>query len=374
MDIGELRKLFPVTQDRVYLNHASVSPPSLRVQEAVGKIVADIGRRGVPGYFDWTEFAETEAKSRFARFIGAEREEIAFLKNTTEGIAIVATGLDWSPGDNVVSAAIEFPSNALQWVNLKDLGVETRFVPARDGRVPIEDIERQMDDRTRVVALSFVEFLNGFRNNLEAIGRLCRERGILFCVDAIQGLGVFDVDVAGQCVDFLSCGGHKWLLGFQGIAGFYCRGDLMDRLRIREVGWRSVEGQDDPLGYDLTPLPTAKRFEGGSENLIGIVGLDAAIGLLQEVGVDFVRDRVKALTDRIVEGLEERGYTIMSPRGPDEWSGIVSLQHPEIPFRDLGERLKNAGIELKVRIDHVRVSPHFYNTSEEVDTFLSALP
>ncbi|HJM43364.1 MAG TPA: aminotransferase class V-fold PLP-dependent enzyme, partial [Nitrospinota bacterium] len=150
MDIGELRKLFPVTQDRVYLNHASVSPPSLRVQEAVGKIVADIGRRGVPGYFDWTEFAETEAKSRFARFIGAEREEIAFLKNTTEGIAIVATGLDWSPGDNVVSAAIEFPSNALQWVNLKDLGVETRFVPARDGRVPIEDIERQMDDRTRV--------------------------------------------------------------------------------------------------------------------------------------------------------------------------------------------------------------------------------
>ena len=374
MTLDEIRKLFPITRKLIYLNHASVAPPSLRVRESIQTFLAEMVEGGNRAYARWEERIETEAKAHYARMIGGDPEEIAFLKNTTEGIAAVAQGLEWSQGDNVVSAELEFPSNALQWLNLESQGVETRFVPARDGRITPEDIERRLDERTRVVALSFVEFFNGWRNDLEAIGRLCRERGIYFCVDAIQGLGVLEVEVRRQCIDFLSCSGHKWLLGLHGTSGFYCRRDLLDRLKLRQIGWKSVRRHPDPLQYDLTPLPTAKRFEGGSENLTGIIGFDAAVQLLLEIGLPAVTEQVKILTDRIAEGLEERGYASISPREPGGWSGIICFRHPEISTKEIGGALEAADIHVMTRLDHVRVSPHCYNTLNEVEAFLSALP
>lgn len=374
MDVTQIRNLFPVTRNYVYLNHAAVSPLSTRVSSTMAECIADMSQHGTASFEKWLEPIE-EARRLAAELIGASPEEVAFTKNTTSGLLIVATGLDWKAGDNVVSAETEFPANVFPWVNLQRLGVETRLTPSRDGRILVEDIAAQMDERTRLVALSFVEFGTGYRNDLAAVGELCRERGVYFSVDAIQGLGVLPLDVRECQIDFLAAGGFKWLMGPLGIGIFYCRQELVDRLIPVMVGWGSTVDHDDFYRYHSPLRPEASRFEEGAPNVVGIVGLGTSIKTLLEVGISNIEGHVLSITSHLLDGLLDRGYEVITPHEClQERSGIVSFRHPQHDTDELEQQLTEAGIVISKRGGTIRVAPHFYNTMGEMDRVLEVLP
>jgi selenocysteine lyase/cysteine desulfurase len=259
-------------------------------------------------------------------------------------------------------------------MNLAPRGVELRLVRERAGRIPIEEVETAIDHRTRVLALSFVEFASGFRHDLARLGAFCRRRGVTFVVDAIQGLGVFPVDVAACHIDALAADGHKWLMGPEGCAIFHCSPALRDRLAVANVGWWSVVNASDYLSYDLTLRDDARRFECGTLNTAGVFGLAAALELLLEVGVERIEARVLALTDGLCEGLQAAGGDILSSRAPGEASGIVSFTPPGLPPTEFVARAEAAGIIVACRSGRVRVSPHCYNDESDVTALLDLLP
>ena len=366
------RQLFPVAGEWAYLNHSAISPISDRVAEAMHRVISHGHREGWMGPHDVASGAEV--RNQAAQLIGATPEEVCFVTNTSEGINIVANGLDWREGDNVISAETEFPANIYPWKHLARHGVELRLAPARENRVLVDDIARLMDARTRLVALSFVEFGTGYRNDLEAIGQLCRERGALLCVDGIQGVGAVPLDVRACQIDFLANGGHKWLMGVTGIGLFYCRRELIGQLKPARVGWCSVQDPDNYYCYDSALKEDATRWEIGCNNDIGRAALGAAIGTLLEVGIENVQTRIMALNDRLIDGLRAKGYRITTPiahRG--ERSGIICFNHPTHPVADLAERLRQARVVVSQRGAVIRVSPHFYSNQEDIDRLLAAL-
>jgi selenocysteine lyase/cysteine desulfurase len=308
-----------------------------------------------------------------ASLLGCRPGEVAFLKNTSEGINLVARGLDWRPGDNVVSAQGEFPANVYPWMALAEEGVELRLVPEREGRIRYGDLRDAIDSRTRVLALSFVEFLSGFRHDVARLGELCRKRGVLFSLDAIQGLGALRLNVTDAGVDFASADAHKWLLGPEGTALFYCRREHLSRLGAVEVGWASVRGFRDYLSYDLSLRPEAARFELGTTNTVGIAGVGAAIDLLLSVGISTVERRIKRLTDRLCRGLAHVGAELLSSRRPGEWSGIVTFKLPGADQKQVAQQLLGRHTVLSHRSGWLRASPHFYNTEAEVEELLREL-
>jgi len=368
------RSYFPVASELVYLNHAGVAPISTRVEEAVRRYLAEATRRGA---FDYARAYDAEierVRGRAALLLGASPDEVAFVKNTTEGLGLVAAGLEWQPGDQVVSCDLEYPSNVYPWWSLSDRGVETVMLRAENGRLAIERIEEAFRSaRVRVLALSSVEFGSGQRHDLEAIGRLCQERGVLFCVDAIQSLGCLPIDVVRQHIDFLAADGHKWLLSVEGCGVFYCARRALELVRPRVVGWRSVVDNENFDTYHTELQPGAGRFEEGTPNTAGIFALGAAIDLILELGIDAIAARVLALTDRLAEGLRERGAVCLSPRGLDEASGIVSFRLPDEPVERTAARLRARRIFVVARRGGVRASPHFWNDEAEVDRLLAAL-
>jgi selenocysteine lyase/cysteine desulfurase len=368
------RSFFPVTQTLAYLNHAGVAPISTRVAEALARYTMEATHKGA---FDYARAYDAEierVRGRAAELIGAGSDEIAFVKNTSEGLGIVAAGLDWQRGDRVVVCDLEYPSNVYAWWSLRPRGVETVMLRGRDGALPIESVEEALaHPRTRLLALSSVEFGSGARNDLATLGRLCRERGVLFCVDAIQSLGCFPLDV-GQChIDFLAADGHKWLLSVEGCGLFFCRRALLERLTPRVVGWRSVTHNLDFDRYHFELQPGAGRFEEGTPNTSGIFALGAAIDLLLELGVEAIGSRVLELGDRLCAALAGRGAVIASPRAPGQASGIVAFALPgEAPARTAA-RLRAAGVFVVERRGCVRASPHFYNSPEDLDRLIGAL-
>ncbi len=374
MNWNRTRSYFPVTRDLVYLNHAGVAPVSTRVDEALRRYADAATHRGA---FDYPRVYDAEierVRSRAAVLIGARSEEIAFVKNTTEGLGWVAGGLGWNPGDEVLTCDLEFPSNVYPWWNLRARGVETRMLPGSDGRIPLERVaEALRGPRVRLLALSSVQYGSGFRSDLAALGKLCREHGVLFCVDAIQSLGCLPLDVEDCAIDFLAADGHKWLLSVEGCGLFYCSRRVRDLLTPHTLGWRSVADNQDLDRYQRELHPSAVRFEEGTPNTPGIFALGAAIDLLLEIGVDSIGARVLALTDHLVEGLRARGAELRSPRGRGEASGIVSFAMPyEAPAQSV-RRLRARRIFTVVRRGGVRASPHFYNTPEELDQLLELL-
>ena len=372
--IDKWRSEFPVTGTYVYMNHAGVAPLSKRVMAAMIGFVQDATVNGAVNVDSWMETAEI-CRSAAARLINADASEIAFMKNTTQGILLAANGIDWKEGDNVVTTAVEFPANVYPWWSLKErFGVETRMVPEHDGRINLDDLAAFIDNRTRVVTISHVEFASGFRNDLKAIGEICRERDIWFVVDAIQSLGVIEVDVKSCDIDILAADGHKWLLAPEGAAIFYCAKDKLDRLINTNVGWSSVINPREFLDYDLTQKPDATRFEEGSYNTTGLYGLNAAIDLLCEVGISTIEGRVLELTSKLIKGLEDKGYRVTTPKDDAERAGIVIFESETRTPMDIVERLQDNNIVTADRGSGVRVSPHFYNTEAEITQLLEVLP
>ncbi len=372
MDWNAIRTGFPVTRRWAFLDHAAVAPLSERARLALVDWAGDMTENGVVNEGRWLKRIE-EVRRLFARLLNADAAEIAFVKNTSEGIGFVAEGLDWRPGDNVVLAAEEYPANIYPWMNLRDRGVEVRFVPSRGPRIELDDVRARLDARTRLVSLSFVEFASGFRNDLDALGAMCRERGVLFCVDAIQGLGVLPLDVRRTPIDFLAADGHKWLLGPEGAGVFFVRRELIERLRPVSVGWHSVVGAWDFSKIDFTLKPDAGRWENGTLNLGGIVSLGASLELLLEIGIDAVSARVLELTDYLCERGQSAGLEVFSSRRAEDRSGIVSLTVPGVEPREAVRRCRAEGIAINARGGRVRVSPHFYNSTEEIDRSIAFL-
>ena len=372
--IDKWRSEFPVTDTFVYMNHAGVAPLSKRVMEAMIGFVQDATVNGAVNVDSWVETAEI-CRSAAAHLINADASEIAFMKNTTQGILLAANGIDWKEGDNVVTTAVEFPANVYPWWSLKErFGVETRMVPEHDGRIDLDDLAAFIDNRTRVVTISHVEFASGFRNDIKAIGEICRERDIWFVVDAIQSLGVIEVDVKSCRIDILAADGHKWLLAPEGAAIFYCTKDKLDRLINTNVGWSSVINPREFLDYNLTQKPDATRFEEGSYNTTGIYGLNAAIDLLFDVGISTIERRVLELTSKLIVGLEDKGYRVTTPKDDAERAGIVIFESGTRTPEDIVERLQDNNIVTADRGSGVRVSPHFYNTESEITQLLEVLP
>lgn len=371
-DLDRVRREFPIVETCVFLNHAAAGPIPRRSQAAMGEVIADHVGHALLHKDTW-DARTRRVRAQAARLLNARPDQIAFIKNTSEGLSLAANGLDWRAGENVVVPGGDFPSVVYPWLNLAERGVEVRRVAARAGRVLVDDIADAIDARSRAVAISTVQFASGFRADLAAIGQLCRDRDLLFVVDGIQSLGALTLDVAACGIDVVAADAHKWLLGPQGIGIFFCSDRALDRLRVRTVGWLSVR---DPFAfhYQLDLLPDAGRFEPGTENNIGIYGLGGTLELIEEVGIATIESRVLVLTDLLCAGLARRGYRVVSPREGAERSGIVIFNHADRPTDDLFRRLTAARIAVSVRGGGIRVSPHYYNSEDEIAGVLAALP
>lgn len=360
------RDEFPVTERYLYMNHAAVSPLSARVARAIRDVSDGLMARG--NLFGEELFARVEEiRDSAGRMIGVSPGEIAFTRNTTQGVLTAAMGIRWREGDNVVMPSIEFPANVYPWMGLARFGVGVKLIEPREGRVTAGMLADACDDRTRLVTASLVQFSNGYRIDVGELGRFCRGRDILLHIDAIQALGMIDVDLSRLEVDFLSAGAHKWLLSVPGIGIFYVRKELIPRLEIWNPGWTGVVDPENFLSYDPTYRLDARRYEEGSMNFHGIYALGASIERFLEIGMGEVERRIISLTDLLRAGLEERGCGITSPRGPAERSGIICFTHPRRGTEELLGRLEAHGAVVSAREGSIRVSPHFYNTEEEIE-------
>lgn len=365
----EYRKLLPVTETYAYMDNAAAGPPSRRAIDAVNGFLSQRARLGSL-FMDESKAMCERTRQKTARFIGATADEIAFTKNTPDGLNIVANGLTWAAGDNVVLTDVEFPANVYPWMNLRDLGVELKFVRSRNACIDPKDVIAAIDERTRVVALSWVEFHGGFRNDLATIGKACRERGVYLSVDGIQGVGVVRCDVTLMNVDFMAFSAQKWLLAPHAVGILYCRRDLVDRVRVAFAGQTSVILGPNYLDYKLDFKPNAGRFEPGFINQTGIAGFEAALDLFNEIGMERVEARILDLTRQLRNGLRSVGCELLGSEIDAERAGVVSFRHPRRLAAEINAELRRANVIVSEREGFIRVSPHFYNEPAEIDRLL----
>jgi selenocysteine lyase/cysteine desulfurase len=373
-----LDREFPSRRHGIQFNHAAVCPLPARATEALAGYGRKLGGRAA---LDWREWgAEADAlRAAAARLIGAGdmvggARSVSIVPNTTSGLNLIAQGLDLSAGASVVTTAAEFPANLTPWIALERGGVRVRRLPTRDGAFTAEELAGACDGTTRVVSVSLVSFHTGFRAPVEAVGAFCRARGILFGLDAIQGVGAIPVDVTSWGVDFLSADGHKWMLGPEGAGIFFCRRELIQSTHPVLIGWNSVARPHDFDHIDYTLRGDAARFECGSPNVPGLLGLKASIELLSSAGIDAIWQQVRSLTANLVQGLQDQGFTVASPRDEQEASGIVSFTRVGLDPAAVARRLKKEHrCELAVRAGRLRCSPHFYNTSGQIAQLLALL-
>ncbi len=368
----QLRAEVPAAGRWVYLDHAAVAPLTARAVRAMAEWAGDAAEHAAVHWSAWQRRVE-EVRRLAARLLGCDPLDVAFIKNTSEGIGLVAEGIRWQIGDNVVSCHDEYPANIYPWMNLAERGVELRRIPSRDGRILVDDIRAAMDGRTRVVSLSWVEYASGFRNDLDTLGQLCREQGALFFVDGIQGLGIFPLDVHRTPIDFLAADGHKWLLGPEGAGILYARRECIEQLHPVGIGWNSVVDAHDFDHVALDLKPHAGRWESGTLNVAGLLALGASLELLLEAGLDAISRRVLELTDHLCDQARRAGVGVYSSRRRGEASAIVSLMPVQAEVASLVRRLREAGVVVNRRSGRLRVSPHAYNTLEEMDQLVHLL-
>ncbi len=369
----EMRALFPIAARYAYLDHAAIAPLATPVRSTMEVFLA----RMTEEPFELAHWQRLlgQVRGRVAELLSVGPESIAFTKNTTTGLGLVAAGLDWEAGDNIVSVDREFPSNIYPWMGLKRKGVELRLYRPEQGRIDVKALVRLCDRRTRVLAISAVQFWSGFRTDLGALGTALRGRDTLLVIDAIQAVGALHVDLSRTPVDFLSAGAQKWLLGPIGIGVVYLGPRMMDRLSPVTIGPESVVRDREYFEYDLTLKPDARRFEEAAPNYPGILGMGAAVNLLLRAGPPVVEEAVLRLADRLREELPRRGYELVfKPSAPSERSGIVSFRHPRMVPAELHARLREAGVIIALRGDFLRSSAHYYNSDEDLDRLLEALP
>ena len=364
----QYREQFPITKNLVYLNHASVGPLSRRAAVAMQGLAEDALQYGSEHYARWLAAYEG-VRNGAAKLLNADAGEIAIIKNTSEGIATIAMGIAWKRGDAVVIFDEEFPANLYPWKRLAEHGVELRQLSIFDDLDRIDEAAKG----ARLLAISYVQYLSGYRADLDAIGEICRRRGCVFCVDAIQGMGAFPIDVRKSNIGALSADGHKWLLGPEGCGVLFVERSLQDQIEPVEFGWTNVARYADYASRDMTLRPDAGRYECGTLNTIGCFGLEAAFGLLIEIGVDQISTAVQALGDQVWNGARELGYETLGRRPEGGGAGIVSIRKPGVESQFIVRKLREAGFTTAPRQGWVRIAPHFYISPDEIDALLRIL-
>lgn len=358
---------FELRGDILYLNHAAVSPWPRRAVQAVQRFAGENGTIGSQQYPRWLA-TEHRLRERLAVLIGAaSAADIALAKSTSEALSMVAQGLSWHAGDNVVGIRQEFPSNRIVWEALEEYGVDWRGLDLATSTDPETDLLSLCDDRTRLLALSWVQYARGLRLDLERIGQACRNRGILLCVDGIQGLGAIPFDLGRIQADFVVADGHKWMLGPEGLALFWCRPELRETLRLTQFGWHMVQ---EPGAYDREewqPATDARRFECGSPNMLGVHALEASLALLEEVGLEQVATDIAERVARLVELIDAHGLELLSPRSTRQRAGILTFRVPGADQQALYKALMQQGVMCANRGGGLRFSPHFYTPVEHLE-------
>lgn len=372
-DVDALRQeQFPVVDRYIYLNHAALGPLPRRTADAVAQLAADFRDRGVMAEAKWLPVVK-RTRGLMAELLHVDPDEVAFTKNTSQGLSIVAQGVPWKAGDIIVTVKGEFPANVYPWLALERQGVRVRFVQPRNGRIHLGDLNAALDG-ARMLAISWVQYSNGFRVDLAALSELCRRRGVLLCLDAIQGTGALPIDLEATPVDFCAFGGHKWMLSPQGVGILYVNRRARDLLQPANVGWLGVAWRDyAAFDYDSPLMEGAPRYEEGTRSLVGIAGLEQSASLLLAAGPAATARRIFALTEHLAQRVQERGYRVLTPLEPEARSGILTISHAQHPAQQLWERLRAARIVAAVREGGVRFSPHLYNTLDEMDAVVDAL-
>ncbi|MEX2600564.1 MAG: aminotransferase class V-fold PLP-dependent enzyme [Balneolaceae bacterium] len=371
-----LRSKFPhIEEGYTYMNHCAISPLSNPVRQALERYLEERNRGPVENFEQWMEVA-AEGKEKITRLINASSPgQIAFTGNTSDGLSIVAEGVSWNRGDQILLNDMEFPANVHPFRALHRKGVTTTVIKTRGERITAEEIWNAITPNTRMVTVSAVQYLGGYRADLRKIGELCRQENLLFVVDGIQALGADSIDVQDTQIDALATGGHKWLMAPMGIGFLYLSDRLMNLLEPVHIGWRSVEQPWELTRFDQPWRETADRFETGTPNMSGITGLNASLNLLLEVGISDIEQHLKLLTRHASNHIKElAGCTVVTPMGESERAGILSFRLPEGEDpEELVRKLKQEKFILSSREGRIRIAPHFYNTIYEVDELFARI-
>jgi len=363
---------FPLTDELIYLNHAAVAPWPKRTGAEVIRFAEQNCRYGSHYYPQWLE-KETQIREQFRHLLNAaSADDIALVKNTSEALSFVAYGLDWQTGDNIVSSNEEFPSNRLPWQSLAERGVEFREADLHAAATPEDALFALVDQRTKLLTISSIQFASGLRLDLNRLGAFCKQRGILFCVDAIQSLGAVQFDVLACQADFVMADGHKWLFGPEGLGVFYTTPTARERLHLTQYGWHMMK---DTHNYENRPWemhPTARRFEAGSPNMLCIHALSASLSLLLETGMDKVEALIVERSDYLKAAIDaDPALELLSERHPPLKSGIVTFRHRRRDNHAVYRHLQHSGVVCALRGGGIRFSPHFYNNLEQLDRALA---
>lgn len=368
----DMQAYFQLDDDVVHLNHAAVAPWPSQTAQAVKAFADENARQGSKDYDLWL-LREKDLRKRLAQLINApSTDEIALLKSTSEGLSLIAYGLPWKSGDNIVIPAEEFPSNRIVWQSLESTGVETRLIPVSNVKNPEQALIDAMDSNTRVMSCSSVQYATGLRLDLARLGHACKQSDTLYCVDAIQSIGALQFDVQACQADFVVADGHKWMLGPEGCALFYCRKTLIKQLELKQYGWHMVQDVSDFNKKDWQPNETAQRFECGSPNMTGIVALHASVGLLLDIGMAAIERQVMEKSAWLANKLAALdNIEILSPLDDNRRAGIVLFRKTDADTESLYRHLQKHNVLCAMRGNGIRFSPHFYTSLEKMDAAVS---
>lgn len=370
-----IRSFFPAANKYTYLNSAAVSPIPTTAIEAVNLQLNDVAENGTRNFNDWVD-TKGRARTSLASMMNVRDEQVAFVRNTSDGFASIAAGLPWKAGDNIVSFAGEFPSNFYPWRRVRDeYGVELRLAPEHGGRIDLDELIAMIDSNTRIVAISAVQFASGFRTDLERVGLAARAVDALFCVDIIQGLGAMPFDLPAQFVDAACGASHKWLCAPEGCGFIYLSDRARERVKPILTGWISVETPWDFADREQPFKSTALAWESGTGCSALFYGLEESLKLLIDTGASNIETHLAALTDQLCDGLAGTNYELVSSRLAGERSQIVCIKHRDgIHPNAIAAELETQNIIVSPRGDRLRIAPHFYNNSGDIERLLEALP
>lgn len=377
MNKSEIRTLFPHSvKGHIYLNHAAISPMSDRVKHAIERFLADRNHGNIDNFPEWMDLTE-KTRELISNLINASTSDrITFLGNTSDALSAVAEGVDWNESDEIILNTMEFPSNIQPFRILENRGVKLIYLePDEAGRITPKMIESAITPKTKMVSISFVQYLNGFRADLKSIGEICKSNDIFFVVDGIQGLGAFELDVEEWHIDALASGCHKWLMSPMGIGFLYLSEKLADHLKPAKTGWLSVEVPWEMSNFKQPWLPVSKHLETGTYNTIGIVGLNASLKHLLEIGIESIQNEILHLSEYLISNLSNQiGVKLLTPESIDEHAGIVTFKlGSEESADEIVENLQSKQITISARNGYIRISPHYYNTEDELQRVLDAM-
>lgn len=372
MDKSLIRSFFPYLKNEIiYFNHAATGPISILVKKRLLDLLDEKTDKSSDDYNSFIKIAD-ETRSLLSEFINCSPERIAFVDNTSNGLNIIANSIHWKKGDRVLLNDVEFPANVYPFLNLKRFGVEIDFVKSENGYVTADQVIDSVKPGTKLISVSFVQFLSGYKIDLEKLGKYCRANNIIFCVDAIQGVGAVNIDVQKFKIDFLSCGTQKWLFGMQGLAFIYVDETFQTKITPANIGWLSIKDAWNLLDYKMDLKTSARVFEGGTLNAFGIYAFNASLNMLHNFGFDKIENEVISNTKYFIKKLNDIGINcLLSNCSENELAGIVTIKtgNPDIIFKELGKKR----IICSLRENLIRFSPHFYNNFQEIDKVVDEL-